>query len=137
MKDFTPPKTFHHVSMKQASHPYYSLLLAISEDSGVEHFEIYDKAVNQDRFMHFLDQLYIINKHNKIAVFMDNLSSHKTPRVLMKLKELEIEAIYNVPYMPDFNPCECCFLKTKNYFRRQKLNLLVNNQEVNFKDLVK
>ena len=54
----------------------------------------------------------------------------------MKLQELEIEPIYNVPYQPDLNPTEACFSKIKNHYRRRKLNMLVNNEEFDPESLV-
>ena len=44
--------------------------------------------------------------------------------------------MYNVPYMPDFNPCECCFSKIKNHYKRTKLNALVNRGDLNLKGLI-
>ena len=67
---------------------------------------------------------------------MDNMSVHKTIRVREKLEELKIEALYNVPYMPDFNPCECCFSKIKNHYKRTKLNVLVNEHNWNVTSLI-
>ena len=70
--------------------------------------------------------MYVENKHLKIAILMDNFSAHKTTNVLQKMEELEIPSIYNVPYQPDLNPTEAIFSKIKNYYKRKKLNLLVN-----------
>ena len=80
--------------------------------------------------MDYLDGLYIANKHTKIALFMNNASSHKTINVKMKLQELEIEPIYNVPYQPDYNPTESCFSKIKNHYKRNKVNMLLNEELV-------
>lgn len=76
------------------------------------------------------------NKHHKIALFMDNLQVHKTSFIKLKLQELGIEPIYNTPYTPDQNCCEALFSIAKNYYKRQKLHRLVNEEEVNFRDLV-
>ena len=54
----------------------------------------------------------------------------------MKLNELGSEPIYSVPYQPDLNPVESCFSKIKNYYKRRKLNALVNNEELDMHDLV-
>ena len=61
---------------------------------------------------------------------MDNASSHKTTNIKMKFRELEMEPIYNVPYQPDFNPTESCFSKIKNNYKRKKLNMTMNEEEV-------
>ena len=44
--------------------------------------------------------------------------------------------MYNVPYMPDFNPCECCYSKIKNHYKRTKLNALVNERDLDLKCLI-
>ena len=80
-------------------------------------------------FADYLDNLYEDNKYIKIALFMDNASSHKTYNIKMKLKELEIEPIYSVPQQPDFNPTESCFSKIKNHYKRKKLNMLMNEEQ--------
>ena len=67
---------------------------------------------------------------------MDNMSVHKSNDVKEKMISLKIEALYNVPYMPDFNPCECCFSKVKNFYRRTKLNKLINGEQVNVSELI-
>ena len=36
-------------------------------------------------FSDYLDNLSDANKHEKIALFMDNVKSHKTPVIMMKL----------------------------------------------------
>ena len=46
------------------------------------------------------------------------------------MNELGIPVIYNVPYQPDLNPTEACFSKIKNHYRRRKLSLLVNDEDV-------
>ena len=73
-------------------------MLAISEEDGLEHYGIYKDCVNQNKFAEYLDNLYVDNKHLKIAVLMDNFSAHKTKSIIQKMDELEIRCIYNVPY---------------------------------------
>ena len=80
--------------------------------------------------------MYIQNKHNTITLFADNLSVHKSTLVKDKLIELDIEMIYNVPYQPDYNPAESCLSKIKNYYKRQKLNKLVNDEEIDHLQLI-
>ena len=90
----------------------------MSKENGLEHYEVSKKRFNENMFGEFLDNLYIDKKHRKIALFMDNASSHKTTMIKMKLNELEIEPIYSVPYQPDLNPVESCFSKIKNHYKR-------------------
>jgi len=108
-------------------------VLAISEENGLEHYEVYKKGFNETMFADFLEHLYEVNKHVKIALLMDNASTHKTDHVIMKLEELEIEPIFSVPYQPDLNPTESCFSKIKNYYKRKKLNMIMNEEDIDYK----
>ena len=130
MNDYTNKNTKHCILMKLVSQPAYSLVLAISEESELEHYGVYRDCVNQEKFNDYLNHLSVANKHKNIAILMDNFSAHKTPAIMMKMEELQIKCIFNVPYQPDYNPTEACFSKIKNHFKRQKLNRLVNDQEV-------
>ena len=51
------------------------------------------------------------------VVVMDNLSSHKGPRVRELIEERGCELIYLPPYSPDFNPIEEAFSKIKGLLR--------------------
>ncbi len=49
---------------------------------------------------------------------MDNLSSHKGPRVRELIEERDCELLYLPPYSPDLNPIEEAFSKVKGMLRR-------------------
>ena len=114
----------------------YALILAISEENGLEHFRIFEKSVDTEKFVEYLDELYVENKHDQISLFADNLSVHRAHVVREKLQELDIEMVFNLPYQPDLNPSESAISIIKNYYKRQKLNKLVNEEEVNHKELI-
>ena len=42
-----------------------------------------------------------------------------------------------MPYSPDFNPCESCLSKIKGYYKKTKLNKLINNELMDIPSLVK
>ena len=67
---------------------------------------------------------------------MDNLRVHTSPEVSMKMIELQFEKVFNVPYQPDYNPAESCLSKVKNHYKRQKLNKLVNGEEIDLLQLI-
>ena len=96
----------------------YALIFSISEEDGLEHFKIYDRSVDTEKFMEYLDELHKKNKQDSIALFADNLSVHKSLLVREKLDELGIKMVFNVPYQPDYNPAESCLSKIKNYYKR-------------------
>ena len=85
---YSPYKTSHRIPMSSVDQPTYSLILAISKENGLEHYDVYKKGFNEVMFADYLDKLYIANKHGSIAVFMDNVSSHKTFNIKMKMREL-------------------------------------------------
>ena len=51
---------------------------------------------------------------------MDNLSSHKGPRVEQLIKAAGAELRYLPPYSPDLNPIEQSFAKIKAHLRTAK-----------------
>ena len=51
-------------------------------------------------------------------VVMDNLSSHKGPRVRQMIEAAGAELRYLPPYSPDFNPIENAFSKLKALLRK-------------------
>lgn len=53
-------------------------------------------------------------------VAMDNLSSHKSPRIPALLEEAHCEVRYLPPYSPDFNPIEHMWSKVKNHLKSAK-----------------
>ena len=76
--DYSPHKKNHRLPMSKVDQPTVSLVLSISEENGLEHYGIYKKGFNETMFADFLEKLYEDNKHAKIALFMDNATSHKT-----------------------------------------------------------
>ena len=81
---------------------YTAVCATISEGCGVEHIEMYDEALNEASFKEYLKVLASKNKRRKLVVFMDNLAVHKTREVQDLMRQLKIEWVWNVPYMPDF-----------------------------------
>ena len=51
-------------------------------------------------------------------VVMDNLSSHKGPRVEQLIKAAGAELRYLPPYSPDMNPIEKAYSKLKAFLRK-------------------
>ena len=136
MTDYTNLNYKHRIPLTQLNHTAYALVFAISLEEGLEHYGIYKTPFRQDSFIDYLENLCIANKHTKIAVMMDNASNHKTEAVNLKMAELGIPSIYNVPYQPDLNPTEACFSKLKNFYKRNRLNKLVNEEELDVKALI-
>ena len=62
-----------------------ALIFAISEEKGVEHYQIFDFSVDQFKYMEYLGNLRRANQFKRIAVFADNLTAHRTTSVKEKL----------------------------------------------------
>lgn len=52
------------------------------------------------------------------VVVLDNLSSHKGPRVRTLIEAAHASVLYLPPYSPDFNPIENAFAKLKALLRK-------------------
>ena len=49
---------------------------------------------------------------------MDNLSSHKGPKIRTMIEAAGAALLYLPPYSPDFNPIENAFAKLKAFLRK-------------------
>ena len=116
--DYTLKSKPHRIPLASINQPCQALIFAISEENGIEHTKVFKKSVDHSKFIEYLDELSILNKHEPICIFLDNLRVHIMEEVMMKMNELQFEVIRNVPYNPDFNPAESCLSKIKNHYRR-------------------
>ena len=104
-----------------------ALIFACSYQQGVEYCEIFPKSINALKFIDYLTRLRSSQGSNqRFSLFMDNLSVHKTKDVKKAMETLRIDPIYNVPYAPDFQPCEHCFSVLKNSFKRNRIYHVAN-----------
>ena len=97
--------------------PTLAVLASISKEKGLEHYRIFDNSVNIPKFKEFLQELRDQNGDEKIALFMDNLSAHRSEKSKVEMARLGFRTIFNVPYSPEFNPIEFAFSKIKSKFR--------------------
>ena len=66
---------------------------------------------------------------------MDNATIHRSKKVTAFLKDNCIQAIYNVPYSPQFNPIEHVWAQVKAVFKRRKLELLLQEKAIDYRTL--
>ena len=79
---------------------------------------VLDGAMNRDSFESYIEcQLAPALKPGQIVV-ADNLSSHKSNRVLELLRAQGNDLIFLPPYSPDLNPIEMAFSKLKTLIRK-------------------
>jgi len=116
---------------------YHAVIAAVSEENGVELIHIQDRAVNAFDFGRYLGNLSRANGGRPFALFMDNLSAHKTNVMKQMYTRLGITPLYNVPYTPSTNPIEHCFSQVKHHFKSKRLNCLVNDETFNVTDAIR
>ena len=74
--------------------------------------------------MTFLKKLRKRNSGIPLAIFMDNLSVHKTHLVRGALEKYEIEPIFCVPYSPQFNGIESYWFLIKQEYKKSLLQAI-------------
>ena len=67
-------------ALAHLTEPTLALLSAISKEKGQEHYKIFKDSVNIVKFKQYLQELRARNGDEKIALFMDNLSAHKSDK---------------------------------------------------------
>ena len=125
-RDFSRKGTNIEVNSNVTYMKPLSVVASISTDAKVEHLLIHKGSTNQQLFIKFLRQLRGKLANERVAVFMDNLRVHATKLVRATMDELDFVPVYNVRYMPDYNPIETVFATVKRDFKQQRLNRLVN-----------
>ena len=59
-----------------------------------------------------------------VALFMDNLSVHRSRDVKERLEELGMPSIFNAPYSCANNPIEHVFSVVKHFFKLERLRCI-------------
>ena len=75
-------------------------IAAISEEHGLIDYIVHPKAINTDMFVSFINQINDKLGVRDFALFLDNLSVHKTKDAKLSFEKLNITEIFNVPYCP-------------------------------------
>lgn len=79
---------------------------------------VLDGSINRDAFETDVAKLLVPELRPGDIVIMDNLSSHKGPRVREMIEAAGASLLYLPSYSPDFNPIENAFAKLKALLRR-------------------
>ena len=75
--------------------------MAVNKD-GIIYYEINEQSTTQDSFLNYMNKL--VNKikeikKEKYVIVLDNLSVHKTSKVIEFYRENKINALLNCPYL--------------------------------------
>lgn len=79
---------------------------------------VLDGAINRTAFETYVAKVLVPDLRPGDVVIMDNLSSHKGPRVREMIDAVGAKLLYLPPYSPDFNPIENAFSKLKALLRK-------------------
>lgn len=71
-------------------------------------------------FEAYVEHVLVPELPPRAIVVMDNLSSHKSPRISALLEKAGAQLWYLPPYSPDLNPIEMMWSKIKSHLRATK-----------------
>lgn len=94
-----------------------STLIGALDVSGMRCSAVVDGPVNADVFTAFVEQVLAPELRPGDIVVMDNLSSHKGPKIRAAIEAGQARLVYLPPYSPDLNPIEMVFSKIKQTLR--------------------
>lgn len=79
---------------------------------------VLDGAINRDAFETCIDKVLVPELRAGDIVILDNLGSHKGPRVRAMIEAAGAKLLYLPPYSPDFSPIEMAFSKLRTLLRK-------------------
>ena len=79
---------------------------------------VLDGPINRVAFEAYVENVLVPELKPGDIVIMDNLSSHKGPRVRQMIEATGATLLFLPPYSPDFNPIENAFAKLKAHLRK-------------------
>jgi transposase len=87
-------------------------------NSGIVAPFVLDGPINRNAFEAYVEKVLAPELRGDDIVVMDNLSSHKGPRIRQMIEAAGASLLYLPPYSPDFNPIENAFAKLKALLRK-------------------
>jgi transposase len=79
---------------------------------------VLDGPINRSAFETYVERVLLPELRQGDIVVMDNLSSHKGPKVREMIEAAGASLLFLPPYSPDFNPIENAFAKLKALLRK-------------------
>ena len=86
--------------------------------SGIVAPFVLDGPINRETFEAYVERVLVPDLRRGDVVILDNLSSHKGPRVRKLIERAGASLVHLPPYSPDFNPIELAFAKLKALLRQ-------------------
>lgn len=79
---------------------------------------VYDGPINAEAFQAYVEHVLVPSLTAGDTVVMDNLSSHKSPKIRELIETVGAKLLYLPPYSPDLNPIENAFARLKALLRK-------------------
>jgi transposase len=98
---------------------------------------VHPKAINTEVFVAFINQIADKLGGGDFALFLDNLSVHKTKDARHVFEKLNITEIFNVPYCPQFNGIESYFSQIKATYKKMLLKCVIEEVPYDTVSLIK
>ena len=98
---------------------HYTLLAAVGLQ-GLQAPALLAGAIDTNAFEVYVAQGLLPTLRRGDIVLMDNLSSHKAPRIRQLIESVGARLEFLPPYSPDWNPIELCWSKIKTVLRTAK-----------------
>jgi transposase len=105
------------LSSAPAGHWNTTTMIAAIGLEGVHAPFALDGGIDGDAFLIYVEKILLPTLQGGEIVVLDNLSSHKLPRVAELIESAGAEVWYLPPYSPDFNPIENMWSKVKQILR--------------------
>ena len=101
--------------VKKKKYRRISVLIAINKYKMVDYM-VKEGSINKFDYEKFIKK--ITRNRNNVAILQDNAAIHTSLLCKQLYKNNNINIIFNVPYMPEFNPVEYLNNKIKCYIKR-------------------
>ena len=100
-------------------------------------YSIIPKSIKTEQFQAFIRKLSEKLGGKPFALFLDNLSVHKTNLSKELFLELQVTPIFNIPYSPQFNGIESYFSLLKHEYKKMILEQVMKGDPVDAVTLIK
>ena len=111
-----------------------AIIVGVSKEKGVDLVMVFEEAINREKFKIYLDNLRILYPTDKLCIYFDNLSVHRSWDVRNHMEKLDIPYIFCPAYSPDFNGIESVFSIFKNRLKRERLIALANDRQIDLEE---
>ena len=128
--DFTNRCSTFRLTQEQLGSGYWSALAAISTEGGLDHLHVQENALKATDFITFLKAIARKHPGQKLALYLDRARFHTSVDTKQAYADLNLTPIFCPVASPQLSPPENCFSVVKHTYKKNKLGLLMNEEEM-------